>query len=57
MVARVGTACRDRARAHDLAVSFRRQRGHAASWAGRNDFARYNARADALATEAALAGW
>jgi hypothetical protein len=35
-------------------VRFRHQRGHESTFAGRNDFARYNARADKLATEAAL---
>jgi hypothetical protein len=39
-----------------LAVTFRRQRGHESTWAGRNDYAACTARADALATEAALRG-
>jgi ribonuclease HI len=39
--------------ARRLRVTFRRQPGHSASWAGRDDFAHFNARADALATEAA----
>jgi ribonuclease HI len=36
-----------------LTVTFRHQRGHQSTWAGRDDFAYFNARADALATEAA----
>jgi len=49
-------ACRALIGRRRLAVRFRRQRGHAASWAGRDDFAHFNARADALATEAAAEG-
>ena len=46
-------ACRDLIGRRRLAVRFRHQRGHAAAWAGRDDFAHFNARADALASEAA----
>ena len=46
-------ACRDIVAARALDVGFRHQRGHQSSWAARDDFALYNARADALATEAA----
>jgi hypothetical protein len=55
-VAALVSACRDRIVARRLRVGFRRQRGHESTFAGRNDFARYNARADALATGAALGG-
>lgn len=54
MVAALVAACRDRIAARRLQVRFRRQRGHESTFAGRNDFAAYNARADALATDAAL---
>jgi len=53
LVADVVAACRDLIGRRRLAVRFRRQRGHSAAWAGRDDFAHFNARADALATEAA----
>jgi len=49
----VVATCRDLIGRRRLAVRFRRQRGHSAAWAGRDDFAHFNARADALATEAA----
>lgn len=52
VVAAVVAACRALIERRRLAVSYRHQRGHQASWAGRDDFAHYNARADALATEA-----
>lgn len=52
LVAEIVVACRALIARRRLAVTFRRQRGHAASWAGRDDFAHFNARADALATEA-----
>jgi ribonuclease HI len=55
LVAEIVEACRALIARRRLHVSFRRQRGHAASWAGRDDFAHFNARADALATEAAEA--
>jgi ribonuclease HI len=54
IVADVVAACRALIRARRLRVQFRQQRGHESSFAGRNDFAAYNARADVLATEAAL---
>jgi ribonuclease HI len=54
VVAEVVAACRDRARARGLRLAFRHQRGHESTFAGRNDFAAYNGRADALATDAAL---
>jgi hypothetical protein len=54
IVAEVVAACRHLITAGHLAVTFRHQRGHESTFAGRNDFAAYNARADALATEAAL---
>jgi ribonuclease HI len=53
-VAALVAACRARIAARRLRVEFRRQRGHESTFAGRNDFAAYNARADALAAEAAL---
>jgi viroplasmin len=53
LVAEIVESCRALIDRRRLAVKFRRQRGHAASWAGRDDFAHFNARADALATEAA----
>jgi hypothetical protein len=57
LVAEIVTACRARISARRLTVAFRRQRGHASTWAGRDDFARFNGRADALATKAAETGW
>ena len=54
IVAEVVAACRALADARRLAVRFRHQRGHESTFAGRNDFARFNARADKLATDAAL---
>ena len=52
VVAALTAACRALVEARRLRVSYRHQRGHQASWAGRDDFAHYNAKADALATEA-----
>ena len=52
LVAELVEACRDVIARRRLAVRFRHQRGHSAAWAGRDDFAHFNARADALATEA-----
>ena len=52
VVAAVVAACRALIDRRRLRAAYRHQRGHQASWAGRDDFARYNARADALATEA-----
>jgi ribonuclease HI len=57
LVTDIVAACRARAAARRLTLAFRRQRGHASTWAGRDDFAAYNARADALATRAAETGW
>jgi ribonuclease H-related protein len=54
LVADIVAACRARIAARALRVTFRHQRGHESTFAGRNDFAQYNARADALATDAAL---
>ena len=53
LVAEIVAACRDLIGRRRLTVRFRHQRGHAAAWAGRDDFAHFNARADALASEAA----
>jgi len=52
VVAALIAACRALIERRRLTVAFRHQRGHQASWAGRDDFAHYNAKADALATEA-----
>ena len=54
IVAEVVTACRALIEERRLEVRFRHQRGHESTFAGRNDFAKYNARADTLATQAAL---
>ena len=54
IVAEVVAACRALNEARGLRVRFRHQRGHESTFAGRNDFARYNARADKLATDAGL---
>lgn len=54
LVADVVAACRRLITDRRLTVTFRRQRGHESTFAGRNDFAAYNARADRLATEAAM---
>lgn len=53
LVAEVVAACKTLAADRRLTLSFRHQRGHQSSWAGRDDFAHFNTRADALATEAA----
>jgi hypothetical protein len=53
LVAEIVAACRELIGRRRLAVRFRHQRGHASAWAGRDDFAHFNARADALASEAA----
>ena len=53
IVAEVVSACKALAAARRIVLAFRHQRGHQSSWAGRDDFARFNARADTLATEAA----
>lgn len=54
IVTEVVAASRALIEARGLHVRFRHQRGHESTFAGRNDFAAYNARADKLATEAAL---
>lgn len=54
IVAEIVAACHALREARGLRVRFRHQRGHESTFAGRNDFATYNARADRLATEAAL---
>jgi hypothetical protein len=55
LVTEVVAACKTLASARRLTLAFRHQRGHQSSWAGRDDFAHFNAQADALATEAATA--
>ena len=50
-------ACRTLTERRHLTVAFHHQRGHQATWAGRDDFAHYNAKADALATEAGDRFW
>jgi len=57
IVAALVAACRALVERRRLAVGYRHQRGHQASWAGRDDFAHYNAKADALATEAGDRFW
>jgi arylsulfatase A-like enzyme len=54
IVAEIVAAGRALIEARRLRVRFRHQRGHESTFAGRNDFAAYNARADKLATDAAL---
>jgi len=54
LVAAIVEGCRTLAASRRLALSFRRQRGHESTHAGRNEFAAYNARADRLAADAAL---
>ena len=54
IVTDVVAACRMRIAERRLAVAFRHQRGHQSTFAGPNEFATYNARADRLASEAAL---
>ena len=57
IVAAVVEACRGLIEQRRLRVAYRHQRGHQAAWAGHDDFAHYNARADALATEAGDRFW
>lgn len=52
IVAAIVTACRALIGDRRLAVTFRRQPGHQSYWAAADDFAHFNARADALAREA-----
>ena len=47
----VVTACRALADEKGLRLEFVWQRGHTSTWAGRNDFAKFNNRADELATK------
>jgi hypothetical protein len=46
-------ACHRRVELMDLDVTYRHQRGHQSTWAGRDDFAYFNGVADKLATQAA----
>jgi len=57
IVATVIDACHALIARRGLRVSYRHQRGHQSAWAGRDDFAHYNGRADALATEAGDRLW
>jgi len=52
IVTDVVNACKAIVTSRKLHVTFRHQRGHQSSWAGRDDFAHFNSRADTLATEA-----
>jgi ribonuclease HI len=52
IVAAIVSACRALIERRRLRVAYRHQRGHQSAWAGRDDFAHYNAKADALATKA-----
>ena len=56
-VAAMVNACRALVERRRLQVRYRHQRGHQSAWAGRDDFAHYNARADALASEAGDRLW
>jgi hypothetical protein len=47
----VVAACRTLVAERQLNVTYLHQRGHQKSWAGRDDYARWNGRADELATE------
>jgi ribonuclease HI len=49
-------ACQRTISARKLVVAFQHQKGHQSSFVSQNEFAGYNARADALATEGAKAG-
>lgn len=51
VVASVIEACHREVEERSLEVSYRHQRGHQSTWAGRDDFAHYNGRADKLATQ------
>jgi hypothetical protein len=52
LVAEIVAACKTLVAERRLRVRFHHQPGHQSSWAGRDDFARFNAKADTLATEA-----
>ena len=56
-VAALVAACRALIERRKLRVAYRHQRGHQSAWAGRDDFAHYNGKADALATEAGDRFW
>ena len=56
-VAAIIEACRALIQQRGLRVTYRHQRGHQSAWAGRDDFAHYNGKADALATEAGTRSW
>jgi len=53
LVAEVVAACKAVASSRRLTLAFQHQRGHQSTWAGRDDLAHFNARADALASDAA----
>jgi ribonuclease HI len=53
LVAEVVAACKALAASRRLTLAFQHQRGHQSTWAGRDDLAHFNARADALASDAA----
>jgi hypothetical protein len=53
VVTAVIAACRRDVRSRGLDVTYRHQRGHQSTWAGRDDFAAWNARADSLAAKGA----
>jgi ribonuclease HI len=53
LVAEIVAACKALASSRRLTLAFQHQRGHQSTWAGRDDLAHFNARADALAADAA----
>ncbi len=55
IVAAVVAACRTLITTRGLGVTFQHQRGHQSTWAGHDDFAHYNSRADRLAADGATA--
>jgi ribonuclease HI len=57
IVAQIAAACHGIVQRRRLRVAYRHQRGHQSAWAGRDDFAYYNGKADALATEAGDRFW
>ena len=52
LVRAIVSTCRRLVEEKQLEIEFRHQRGHASTFLSKNDFARYNAKADQLATEA-----
>jgi len=56
-VAALVDACRALVTRRRLTAAYRHQRGHQSAWAGRDDFAHYNGKADALAAEAGERFW